>query len=156
MRRVVAALRRADVAAADIRTETVFLSPRMSEDGTAIAGYTAVNSVSVQVRDLDRAGTLIDAAVAAGANQVSGPVLLRSDEVALYRSALRAAFASARVKAQTLADALDVPLGRVVAVEEAAGATPLPNAERAADTATPIEPGTHEVQASVTVTFAIP
>src|SRR5918992_5651461 len=65
MRRVIAALREAGVAAADIQTQNVSLSPRMSNDGTAIIGYTAVNTVSARIRDIDRAGPVIDAAVAA-------------------------------------------------------------------------------------------
>lgn len=56
MRRVIAALREAGVAAADIQTQNVSLSPRMSSDGTAVIGYTAMNSVSARIRDIDRAG----------------------------------------------------------------------------------------------------
>ena len=90
-----------------------------------------------------------------GANQVSGPSLFRADQSAQYRQALRAAYADARTKAVALADAAGASVGRVVALVEAGGATPLPaTAERLADT-TPIEPGTQEVQASVTVTFAL-
>lgn len=82
---------------------------------------------------------------------------MRSDQTELYRSALRAAYANARAKAQTLAEAADVSLGRVlIAVEAGGGPVPLPTEQRAADTGAPIEPGTQEVQATVTVTFAIP
>jgi hypothetical protein len=81
--RVVAALRAAGVAQADIQTDQLSLSPRTSEDGAQIVGYTAVSSVSVRVRNLDRAGPVVDAAVGAGANQVYGPSLTRSDQNAL-------------------------------------------------------------------------
>ena len=54
--RVVAAVRSAGVAQADIQTEQISLSPRTSEDGVQIVGYTAISSVSVRVRNLDRAG----------------------------------------------------------------------------------------------------
>lgn len=155
MRRVIAALREAGVAAADIQTQNVSLSPRMSNDGTVIVGYSASNSVSARIRDIDRSGPVIDAAVAAGANHVNVPQLVRSDQAELYRSALRAAYANARTKAQTLADAAGVTLGRVLIASEAGGAVPLPVAERTAGTGTPVEPGTQEVQANVTVTFAI-
>jgi uncharacterized protein len=156
MRRVIAALRNAGIAAADIQTQNISLSPRMSEDGTQVVGYTASNSVSARIRDLDRAGAVIDAAVAAGANQVSGPTLFRADQSGLYRQALRAAYADARAKAETLADVMNVTLGRVVAAVEAGGSVPLPAAGRDAATAAQIEPGTQEVQATVSVTFAIP
>lgn len=152
MRRVIAALRDAGVAAADVQTQNVSLSPRMSNDGTEVVGYTASNSVSARIRDIDRAGPVIDAAVGAGANQVSGPALVSSDQTELYRSALRAAYANARAKAQALAGAADVTLGRLLIATEAGGPAPLPT-DRTAEQ-TPIERGTQEIQATVTVTFA--
>ena len=154
IRRVVSALRGAGVAAADIQTEQVSLMPQSSEDGREIVGYMAVSSVSVRVRDLGRAGAVVDAAVGAGANQVSGPALIRSDQDALYRNALRAAYADAREKAQALAAAAGVTLGAAKAIVEGGGAMPLAEGRDAAATAT-IEPGTQELQATVTVTFAV-
>ena len=152
MRRVIAALREAGVAQADIQTQHVSLQPRMSNDGSTVVGYTAVNSVSARIRDIDRAGAVIDAAVAAGANQVNGPMLFRADTDAAYRTALREAVANARTKAQALADAASMTLGRVVSITETGAAVPLPAAERTADV--PIERGTQDIVAGVTVTFA--
>ena len=102
----------------------------MTETGTEIVGYTATNNVSAQIRDLDRAGAVIDAAVNAGANQVNGPSLFRADQTAQYRQALRAAYADARAKAQSLAETMDVSLGRVVNATEASSSVPLPAAGR--------------------------
>ena len=51
MRRVVDALRSAGVAAADLQTQNVSLSPRTNESGD-IVGYTAVNNVSARIRNL--------------------------------------------------------------------------------------------------------
>jgi uncharacterized protein len=154
--RVVAALRSAAVAQADIQTEQISLSPRTSDDGEAIVGYNAVSSVSVRVRNLDRAGPVVDAAVGAGANQVFGPSLTRSDQAAVYRSALRAAYADARAKAETLAAAAGVTLGAMTSTVEGGGSIPMPLAAgRAEDAKATIEPGTQEIQASVSVTFAV-
>ena len=156
LRRVVAALRDAGIAQADIQTEQISLSPQTSEDGGAISGYIAVSSVSVRVRNLDRAGPVVDAAVGAGANQVYGPSLTRSDQDALYRSALRAAYADARAKAETLAGAAGVTLGAMTATVEGGGSVPMPlGAARAEDAKATVEPGTQELQASVSVTFAV-
>lgn len=154
--RVVAALRREGIAQADIQTADVSLSPRWSENGESIVGYTASNTVTAIIRRLGQAGAVIDAAVAAGANQMSGPSLLASDQASAYRDALRAAVANARAKAQTLATASGVTAGRITAVvESGTGPSPMPaqDAERAA--AVPIEPGTQRIEASVSVTFAI-
>lgn len=154
-RRVVDALRAAGVAAADLQTQQIALSPRYNEQGNDIVGYTAHTSVSARIRDLARAGAVIDAAVNAGANTVDGPSLTRSDQTELYRTALRNAVADARAKAQALAAAGNVTLGSVVSVVEA-GAAPMPVDERmAAADAPPIEPGTQRIEAMVTVTFAI-
>jgi uncharacterized protein YggE len=157
MRRVIAAIREAGIAAADVQTQQVAIYPRFSESGEEILGYTAQNSVTARVRNLDRAGAIIDAAVVAGANQVSGPTLSRTDQSELYRNALRAGVADARTKAQAIAAAAGVTLGQVVGVQETgAESPPSPADARAAgQEAAPIEPGTQEIQASVTVTFAV-
>lgn len=155
MTKVIAALRRAGVAAKDIQTSSVSLSPRYTESGEDIVGYTASNTVNATVRGVSRAGTIIDAAVGAGANQVFGPSFTRSDEAALYRRALRSAFANAKAKALTLASAGGTRLGPVrTIVESSVGPVPVAEKAVAAD-ATPIEPGTQTIQATVTVEFAL-
>ena len=75
VQKVIAAIKGAGVAAADIQTQQVSVSPRYANYGQAITGCSAVNSVSVKVRDLAKAGAVVDAAVKAGANQVYGPTL---------------------------------------------------------------------------------
>jgi uncharacterized protein YggE len=156
MTRVIAALKAQGIAPADIRTELVSLSVRYSPNGDAVVGYTATNSVGVTLRNLDRAGTVIDAAVDAGANQVSGPNLVRSDQSALYRQALRGAIADAKAKARTIARASGLTLRRITDVTESGGPIPVPESAKAsAAPTTPIEPGTEVVTASLTVTFSV-
>jgi len=156
MRAVIAAIKQAGVAAKDIQTSSVSLSPRYSQSGEDIIGYTASNTVSATIRGVSRAGNVIDAAVAAGANQVYGPSFTRSDESALYRRALQAAVADARAKAQTLASAGHVRLGPVRSIVESSSGPVVPAAQKSApgDVA-PIEPGTERIQATVTVEFAL-
>ena len=157
MRKVIGALKDAGIAAADIQTESVSLSPRYSNDGEAILGYTASNSVSATAKDINRAGSIVDAAVGAGANQVAGPSLTRSDTTSLYRRALEAAVADARTKAAVLAAASHARLGAVRSVlEGSASPVPVPLAKSAgAADSTPVEPGTQRIEATVTVVFAI-
>lgn len=157
MTRVIAALKGQGIAAADIRTDAVSLSPRYSQSGDAVVGFTASNSVSATLRNLGKAGAAIDAAVEAGANQISGPNLVRSDQTALYRAALRAAITNAKGKAETIASASGLHLRRITDVTESSAAPPpTPLAAKAGtDVATPIEPGTLDVEAAVTVTFAV-
>jgi uncharacterized protein YggE len=158
VRRVIAALRSAGVARDDIRTAYVSLYPNTSEDGEVI-GYFANNTVHATARNIGRSGAVIDAAVRAGANEVSGPSMTRSNREALYERALTAAYDRARAKAEALAGKLGVSLGAPTAVVEGGlgGAEPVYGAEAELALAkdVPIEPGQTEIAATVTVTFAI-
>jgi uncharacterized protein len=154
--RIVDALREAGVARADIQTSEVSLSPRTDENGTAVVGYTATNSVAATIRKIADAGDAVDAAVAAGANQVYGPNLLVSDRKVAYRNALEAAVAEARTKAETLAATAGARLGRITAIAESGGTpTAVFAAEAALKSAPQIEPGTQTIEATVSVTFAL-
>lgn len=155
MRRVIAALRTAG--GTDLRTQSVSLSPRYDERNE-VQAFVATNTVSATITEIAKAGALIDAAVSAGANQVYGPSLSRSDQSELYRAALKAAVADARASAQVLAAASNLALGRITTVVERGGAPqPVPfAAEKAMDAgSTSVEPGTQQVTAAVTVTFSV-
>jgi uncharacterized protein len=155
--RVIDALRKAGVQKSDLQTSEVSLSPRTNDTGVTIIGYTASNTVTATVRKLGDAGEIVDAAVAAGANQMYGPSLLAGDQDAAYRNALKAAVAEARAKAEVLASAAGLSLGRITAITES-GSTPpmpLPAADAALTSSVPIEPGTQKIDATVSVTFAL-
>lgn len=154
---IIAALKNAGVAAADLQTTEVSLNPQTSQDGTKILGYAASSSVSVTAA-IDRSGALVDAAVRAGATGVSGPSLALSDQDAFYASALKSAVANAAAKAKTIADAAGVQLGAVQTVVEGGSPTPVvwgAAAAPSASTSVPVEPGTQQVDATVTVTYAV-
>lgn len=155
MQKVIDALKSAG--GTDLQTEEVSLYPQTDDNG-AVTGYSAQNTVTAKSK-IAGAGGLVDAAVGAGANTVDGPSLDVSDRDALYRDALKQAVADARAKAQALADAGGFTVGGVFTVSEQ-GAAPQPvfeaaGAARAAAPSTPVEPGTQDVTADVTVSFAI-
>jgi hypothetical protein len=152
MRRVIAALREAG--GKDVTTQAVTLSPRVGPEGQS-DGFTASNVVSATI-DLDRAGALIDAAVAAGANTVYGPTMTHSQADRLYRSALTKAVADAKVRAQVLAAAAGRELGRVSSIVEGGATPPVPYAKaEAADAGAPIVSGPQDIAATVSVTFEL-
>jgi uncharacterized protein YggE len=156
--KVIEALRRAGVASKDLQTQYVSLDPRYDAQGRAVVGYNASNSVSAIVRDLPQVGDVIDAAVAAGANNVSGPSLSREDQGKLYNDALERAVADAKAKAEVLARATGVYVGAVQSVTEnpQSGAGPMPLSFSAVrGPATPIETGTTQIVANVQVVFAL-
>jgi uncharacterized protein len=153
MEDVIGALRAAGGEA--LTTQVVSLSP-VTDDAGKPSGFVASNAVSAET-SLARAGALVDAAVAAGANTVWGPTLSRSDADALYRKALAAAVDDARLRAGVLAGAAGREVGRVVAiVEQGASVPPLfAKAEAASDAQTPIVSGPQETAATVSVTFEL-
>jgi uncharacterized protein YggE len=151
MRKVIDAIRAAG--GTDVTTQTVSLSPVSDPDGKP-SGFVATNVVSAKV-DLDGAGKLIDAAVAAGANTVWGPTLSSSDAAKLYREALKKAVADARDRAGVLAGAAGRQLGDITTMTEG-GSVAIPLAEKAvADSGTPVVSGPQETTATVTATFEL-
>jgi uncharacterized protein len=157
MRELIDALKAAGVAERDIQTRDVSVGSGYDSRGRS-DDFVASNTVSVLVRDLDRAGAVLDAATQAGANNVYGPSLTRSNREGLEAKALEDAVANARSRAEALAKAAGVELGAVTAISEAGAPMPGPMEFRALDAAAsspPIEKGTQEIQATVTVTFAI-
>ncbi len=155
-RAVIAALESAGVAKADLQTTQVSLNPQSSPDGTSIVGYEATGSVSATAA-IAKAGSIVDAAVGAGATTVSGPGLSRSDADALGKQALAKAVDDAKARAQALADAAGVSLGRVESIVDGGGASPMPFAGKASFGAAdvPVEPGTQDTTATVTVTYLV-
>jgi uncharacterized protein len=148
------AVKGAGVAAADVQTSQLSLSPQTTQDGTTIIGYVASSTVTVKTA-IAKAGAIVDAAVQAGADGVSGPNLSRSDESTLYRDALKNAVADARGKAEALAAAAGLALGGAQSLTEGTTQTPIAFASAAKDAGSvPIEPGTQTIEADVTVTFS--
>jgi uncharacterized protein YggE len=156
MNKVIDALKQRGVAAADLQTAQISLQPNRNQNGDKILNYTVTNSVTTRVRSIDKAGPVVDAAVQAGANEITGPSLTVPDELLISRSALKAAFADARGRALGIAAAAGVTLGAVRSITEETTSSPLPFAA-AADkvSSTPVAAGTIAIQADVTVVFAI-
>jgi len=154
MRKVIAALRGAGVAGKDMQTVQVSISPVYSDAGTKVIGYVATNSVCATTSVAD-AGTVADAALKAGADRVDGPNLTKGDSDKLYDDALRAAVADARSRADVLADAAGIQVGQVVSIQEGSEPSYPIAYDMAASPEAPIQAGTQDIEATVTVTYAI-
>lgn len=160
---VIEALRGAGLQAADIQTSGVNLSPLMDYgDGRAprITGYRASNMVSVRVADVARLGEVMDAIVAAGANEINGISFQREDSASAEDDARRAAVDDARRKAEVLSAAAGLTLGPVLTIRDAPqsqGPAPvMMRAEMAAqDSGTPIEAGELSVSAEIQIVYAL-
>lgn len=153
---IIDALKKAGVSSSDIQTTQVSLWPQTSSNGLKITGYQASNSVNVSA-PLAKSGNLVDAAVGAGANNVDGPNLDTADTTSLYNQALTQALSKSKAKAQVIADATGLTLGKVLKVNEGGQPTPIVYGAALAESARaapPIEAGTQKIQASVTVTYS--
>ncbi len=163
MDRVLAAVRDQGVDPSMIRTRRLELQPRYErrrEEEPAIIGYRAVNQVSVELDDVARVGAVVDAAVRAGANRVTGIDFGLSDPQAAYDEALREAIAKARAEAEVAASALDETLGPPLQVSTGGFSPPMPmfRAEAVAMDqagAPPVQPGEVEVRATVNITWRL-
>jgi uncharacterized protein YggE len=126
-----------------------------------IDGYVASNVVQVQLDDLGRIGAAIDAATQAGANNVQGIQFTLRDQDAVRAQALREAAQRARAEADVLAAALGLKVVRVLTAEEnSPRVMPVRMFSRAAAATsaaapTPVEAGTLDVTADVTLTVEV-
>jgi uncharacterized protein YggE len=163
----VAAALRALLGKEDKLTTTNYaLEPRYEpgkrgEPGEArIIGYVARNEVQVEIHKLDAVGGLIDAAIAAGANRISGLQFTLSARNEQLRMALQKAAGEARAQAESVASALGVRLAQVVSASTSASPI-FPRrydfgmAAAEARAPTPIEPGTVSVSATLQVVYEI-
>jgi uncharacterized protein YggE len=161
MTAVIAAIKGLGVAEADIQTSGLSLSARYANgSSTRIVGYVISEQVQVTVRDLDKAGDVVDAATAKGATDVNGISFELADPAKALDDARAAAVTAARASGLVMANAAHVTLGAVVSVSDGSAPTPIyygaaAGAAPAADLRTPVQPGTQDISATVTVVFEI-
>ena len=163
MDQVLAALRKAGVQGRDIRTSNVSLNPEYryaDNQPPQLVGYTASNNVTVRFRDIRSSGAILDALVARGANQISGPTLTLDHPEAALDEARSKAIATGRARAELYARSLGLRVARVVAVSENEGSSiepprPMMVTARMAPAQSKIEPGEQKLQVAVSMTFEL-
>ena len=158
MNAIIAAVKALGVDEKDIKTTGIDLNPQYNVGGTKVIGYQMSERLQITVRDLDKAGDVVDTATAKGATNVDGMWFEMADPAKAMDDARADAIAQARTSAAAMAKAAGVSLGAVVSISESAASYPMPYAlggVAARDSATPVQPGTQDVQATVTVIFEI-
>ncbi len=164
MERVRAALKRAGIADKDIQTSSISLNPDyryVENQPPQLTGYRASNNVSVKFRDLKRTGSILDALVREGANQINGPSLTIDKPESAYDEARTKAIANGRARADLYARALGMRIVRLLAVSESGANIPSPmpvafaRDAAMASAKTEIDPGTQELQVSVSMSFEL-
>lgn len=160
--RLIDALKNGGVEEKDIQTHNYSIYPEYDykADTQTLLGYRVTNTVTVKIRNLDDAGTIIDAATSAGGDavQVSGVSFSIEDDDALLQNARERAWADAKAKAEQLASLSGVALGAPTSITETVSSQP--PVYRAADLmetagSTPIEAGSQKVTVVLDVQFSI-
>jgi uncharacterized protein YggE len=125
--------------------------------------YLARNALEIRVDAIDRVGEILDAAVQAGATSVSDVRFELKDRASAEREALRLAVVDARARAEAAAAGVGRQLGQVLRIEDGVREMPpIPRpmavtrmAAQGPPVETPIEPGTIEIRAHVTLTVGL-
>ncbi len=159
-------LRKANVAASDIHTQGFFVQPQYDyrTQPAVLTGYQATNSLQVTVHALANAGPLLDTAAKAGATQVGDISFDLVNRQSVQRQALMAAVRDARARADTLAQAAEVGVGRLLSLTDSTAPVvverPYPMIRAALaksedQAPTPISPQQIVVAADVSAMYAI-
>jgi len=165
--KVIAAVRQAGVESRDVQTNTVSISQnfRNRRDASGYTqepdGFTATNSVSVRVRDLDKLGPLLTAAAGEGANNINSLTFDYSGRKKVADELQAEAVRNARATAQRLVEAAGNKLGQLQMIS--AGQIPMPRPygamkmmrAEAAPAAAPVEAGEMTITSSVQATWTI-
>jgi uncharacterized protein YggE len=167
MSAVMAALADNGVADKDIQTQyfSIYQVTRWDDNKNEeiVIGYRVTNMVTAKIRDVEKAGPVIDAVAAAGGdytriNNISFSV---DDPTPYYEQARQKAMTDAKAKAEQLADLAGVSLGKPTYISEGSVTPPVIYRDAGmvvpstAPTTTPVSPGEIELTLDIQVAYAI-
>ncbi|MEO0062875.1 MAG: hypothetical protein RLZZ08_1435 [Pseudomonadota bacterium] len=164
MTAVIAQIRKQGIAERDIQTSGINLGAQYDYDQETrrqvFRGYQVSNRVSVKLHDIARTGPVLDALVAAGTTDLSGPDWSVEDDSAARAQARKAAMGTAQKQAMDYARMAGFTGVRLLEISEvAAPRGPMPmlrvQAMDAAAKATPVQPGMVEAGVTVTVKYEL-
>jgi len=151
------------VATQYIKTQSMSIYPEYNytqDKGSVLAGYRASQSFEIVVRNAKNAGTVVDAIVTAGGDnlQLNGVTPYVYDAAASTSAARADAIANAKAKAAHYAKLLGVKLSTVTSLDETTAPSPYPIMMATAKMdsgATQVDLGQQDVSVSVTVRWSI-
>lgn len=159
MNAVFSVLTKAEVLEKDICTHGFNVSPKykyVKDDEPKLVGYVVKNEVKVTVKNIDKTGTLLDSvAVDEKANFVSGVTFDVLDKTKVLNEARKGAVEDALKRANLLATASGVKLGKVVTIQEhGTSSSNYTSVSRMSD-ATPLAKGEQSFRSSVTLVITL-
>jgi uncharacterized protein len=164
MAAITSALLESGIAQNDIQTSRFSVqpvyAPQEPRTEPKLVGYSVANRVRVKIRQIGKAGEILDRLITAGATDVGNVAFLVADPSKALDQAREAAIADARRKAEVYAQASGLRLGRIVWITEDPGFAPpiamrAPGAPAAMAAPVPIAPGEDTLRARITVGFDI-
>jgi uncharacterized protein YggE len=167
MDKVMKALKDNGVAEKDIQTQQYSIYPitkwNEEENEEEIVGYRVTNIVLAKIRELDKAGSIIDAVAQAGGDytRIQDISFTVEDPAPYYEEARTKALEDAKNKAEQIADLAGVKLGRPTYISEGTVYTPAITRDIYEASApvpapvTPISPGEMKITLDVQVAYAI-
>jgi uncharacterized protein YggE len=158
MTAVLAAIKEAGIADRDVQTSRLSLQPQYdpNKSGTArLLGFQVTNQLTVRIRDIDKLPGILDRAIGAGANEMSGIEFIVSEQSKLLDQARDEAIADARRKAALYVQAAGAKLGAVVAITEEGSNPPVRPLAAMRAGAVPVAPGEQMLRAVVTVSYEL-
>ena len=158
-----AALRKQGIEEKDMRTSSFSIYPQRDyqhDKPDEIIGYQVNNTISVIIRDIDSVGKILQVAIDAGSNNIYGINFTLDDQEPFEDEARVKAIEDAREKAESMAEAAGINLGKVLSITESSGSWPImAKADydgREFSSEVPIQPGELELTISVEMVFEIP
>lgn len=168
MNEVFKGLEEAGIEKRDMQTSQFSVYPvyeQAKDDGRphtpVIGGYRVQNQLTVKVRDLDKAGAILDRVVTLGSNQLSGIRFEIDNPKPLMNEARKAAVRDALERAKLYAGAAGVSVGEILSISENGYSMPRPYyakdmmVMRAEASAVPMAAGEQTVSANVTLVIRI-
>lgn len=162
--KIIEDLKKLGIEEKNIKTTNYSVNPNYdySRGGQNITGYTVTQTLEANITPIDIANKVIDAATADGANLVGGITFTFNDKTKadLENQARTQAVKVAKEKAQSLANATGIRLGKIVDVQESNGYTPRPvlmmakgGGDSAASAPTQLQPGENSITIDITLSF---
>ncbi|HEY6643010.1 SIMPL domain-containing protein [Povalibacter sp.] len=140
-----------------VRATRISVQPEYNWDTNAkernLIGYFVSRQVEVDLRDLDKLGTLLEKSTDLGVNQLGDPRLESSKRRELERSALAKAVDDARLNAEAVAKAAGARLGAARTISASSGYVPVPVMSRMKSMAMADSAGAAESYQSGQMTF---
>lgn len=169
MNSIMQVLKGAGIAVKDIQTTQYNIQQLTrwddDQDTYIVTGYQVSNIVTVKIRDMNKAGTIIDEAAEASGDliRVNGISFMVEDPAPLLKIARDKAIQNASDKAKQISQASGVKLGKVIFISEGSNSMPVvqsaylkySDARGMAAAPTPISQGELEFQVDVQLVYQL-